>query len=503
MSKEKDHSKGSSALPSQPKALSKNEEENKEWLQRCLDMLPNGECSEDNGEIKATPIFTQTVLDQPRSHLSQYGFLGGISSQLRTSKNGGCERSKPSSCLPKCCPSGKSINQVENPLAGLVFHYDPFGGDRVGTPCEAAYLASTGEINIRVICAPENIETIKVKKYPFLISRTYACIANVDVEPLHIDESDLTTGRMMKLTAVDENDGSMPLYFHSIFKELVLVESMTPAQLSPLTMRLDSLESVLPPGQTGIKGLLKNTPKEPSKEPKNSSKEESKTKPKKSQHNSQQAAQQEPPQKKSESVKGVDWSLKSIYAGGDTLYLFLRNKENEDAAEQSNSPMIEPTVGRVVALDEAHKYVNTSAEASALTEALLGVIRYQRHVGTRAITSTQEPTISTALLDLCSITIIHRFTSPNWLHRLRAHLAALDYHDSSTGDEDNEGKSKANKIFKEIVNLRVGEALMFAPSAVVGIEAPKTEEGKKIKKGPGEIVKLGVGYLKVIKMTES
>ncbi|KAK3331156.1 hypothetical protein B0H66DRAFT_598651 [Apodospora peruviana] len=70
-------------------------------------------------------------------------------------------------------------------------------------------------------------------------------------------------------------------------------------------------------------------------------------------------------------------------------------------------------VGRVVALDEAHKYMNELAECQTLTENLLSTIRLQRHLGARVLIATQEPTISHKLLDLCSVTVVHRFTSPD------------------------------------------------------------------------------------------
>ena len=76
------------------------------------------------------------------------------------------------------------------------------------------------------------------------------------------------------------------------------------------------------------------------------------------------------------------------------------------------------TTGRVIALDEAHKYMNASSEAIMFTETLLATIRLQRHLGARVFISTQEPTISPKLLDLSSSIIVHRFTSPQWLQIL-------------------------------------------------------------------------------------
>jgi hypothetical protein len=133
--------------------------------------------------------------------------------------------------------------------------------------------------------------------------------------------------------------------------------------------------------------------------------------------------------------------------------------------------------------------MNTSAEASTFTNTLLSTVRLQRHLGVRIIISTQEPTISPALLDLSSVTIVHRFTSPEWLHSLKSHLAgvASDLVDSEEGDWDTvrtKGRPTiAGKVFREVVKLRVGEALLFAPAAVI--------EGGPALQG------LGAGFVKI------
>lgn len=146
-------------------------------------------------------------------------------------------------------------------------------------------------------------------------------------------------------------------------------------------------------------------------------------------------------------------------------------------------------VGRVIALDEAHKYMSETASSSTLTDTLLSCIRLQRHLGTRVFISTQEPTISPALLDLCSITIVHRFTSPAWLACLKTHLAAL----SKADDKDDDGlvlRISPNVVFDRIVKLRVGEALVFCPSAVIGVVLSDNPYGLQLNK-------LGTGYMKV------
>lgn len=52
--------------------------------------------------------------------------------------------------------------------------------------------------------------------------------------------------------------------------------------------------------------------------------------------------------------------------------------------------------------------------------------------------------------------IIHRFSSPEWFDVIRKHV--------SIGDTD---KTSLENLFRRITNLRVGEAVLFAPSAIL------------------------------------
>ena len=109
-------------------------------------------------------------------------------------------------------------------------------------------------------------------------------------------------------------------------------------------------------------------------------------------------------------------------------------------------------------------------------------IRLQRHIATRFIIATQEPTVSPRLLDLCSISIVHRFSSPSWFTTIRGHLGGASEHcvDTTDGDELRPHKSQ---IFKEIASLNVGEALLFAPAAALELKN-------------AQIKRLGLGYIK-------
>lgn len=106
------------------------------------------------------------------------------------------------------------------------------------------------------------------------------------------------------------------------------------------------------------------------------------------------------------------------------------------------------------------QYMIDTPAAKDLNEFLLTVIRQQRHFGARVIISTQEPTISPQLIGLCAIVFIHRFTSPDWFNTLKKYISI------SSNSSDVESSNK--ELFRKILNLRTGEALVFAPTAVLG-----------------------------------
>ncbi|GKU22006.1 unnamed protein product [Fusarium langsethiae] len=354
-------------------------------------------------------------------------------------------------CLLPC-----DANRLPHPLCGLIFHYDTFISDTGGMPCEAAYLSSHKGVKVRVLCAPSNYYNIK---------RIYRSLPNVTVEMLQINQADLNTQRMLDLMAVSSiKGGGLPLYLHIVsrilrdlrikqqrtgatfdyatFKTQVEQQDLTEGQLLPLQQRLDTLESFMVPAQTsGVKSPL------------------------------------------TVGQQGISWELK---AGQLTIVdLSCPCVTAEAACSLFNiclSLFLEQdtTVGRVVALDEAHKYMNDSSDSQTLTESLLSVIRLQRHLGTRVILSTQEPTISPKLLDLCSTVIVHRFTSPAWFMVLKKHLAGVPIEtlkkrrvigsDVNTDLETDEISLSSNldDLMTHIVELRTGEAILFCPSALIG-----------------------------------
>ncbi|PTU20416.1 hypothetical protein P175DRAFT_0502541 [Aspergillus ochraceoroseus IBT 24754] len=102
-----------------------------------------------------------------------------------------------------------------------------------------------------------------------------------------------------------------------------------------------------------------------------------------------------------------------------------------------------PSRAKMIVADEAHKYMTDTPAARELTDTFLNIIRQQRHLGVRTLISTQEPTIFPRLLDLCSITIIHRFTSPEWYKAIRNHVPI----------ENKEGGSNKEKILDGLYDI--------------------------------------------------
>lgn len=165
-----------------------------------MKLLARSDGQQELGDAATTPIFTMPVLEHVKTHtakgsetpFAQYGLLGGqangfpamadskaldpkkeldprvffnITSPSSTFICGsqGSGKSHTLSCLLENSLFPSPANQLRHPLTGLVFHYDTFISDDGGSPCEAAFLSSSKGVKVRVLCAPTNIATIKVR----------------------------------------------------------------------------------------------------------------------------------------------------------------------------------------------------------------------------------------------------------------------------------------------------------------------------------------------------
>lgn len=80
-------------------------------------------------------------------------------------------------------------------------------------------------------------------------------------------------------------------------------------------------------------------------------------------------------------------------------------------------------------------------------------MRERRHLGSRIIISTQEPTLQPKLLELSNVIFVHQFHSRKWFDAMKRHISIQS---GRTGD---------NALFEQITKLRTGEAVVWAPEA--------------------------------------
>jgi DNA helicase HerA-like ATPase len=97
---------------------------------------------------------------------------------------------------------------------------------------------------------------------------------------------------------------------------------------------------------------------------------------------------------------------------------------------------------KLVVFDEAHKYITESDLIGQVVE----TIREMRHQATSVILASQDPlSVPRAVIELTSLLILHRMTSPQWLKHLKGAISALD------------GLSEGH-----LASLGPGEALVWA-----------------------------------------
>ena len=180
----------------------------------------------------------------------------------------GSGKSYTLSCiLENCLLQSPLIGNVAKPLAGIVFHYDPYAMD---SACEAAFLCS--DMPVKIITTPSNIWNRRK-----LYANALQDEVNVKVLPLTLHEQDLNAQRMLRLMAVNEKEGTIPLYMEvviSILKTMAIEAQGTvdfkyktflrrigdadfsPDQRRPLQLRLNLLESFLRTKKKGEKSQV-------------------------------------------------------------------------------------------------------------------------------------------------------------------------------------------------------------------------------------------------------
>lgn len=77
---------------------------------------------------------------------------------------------------------------------------------------------------------------------------------------------------------------------------------------------------------------------------------------------------------------------------------------------------------KFIVFDEAHKYMNNKDLVSSITEA----IREMRHRGVSVMIASQDPmSLPTDIIELSSIVVMHRFSSPAWVKHVQKAITPL------------------------------------------------------------------------------
>ncbi|KAE8143147.1 hypothetical protein BDV38DRAFT_277174 [Aspergillus pseudotamarii] len=339
----------------------------------------------------------------------------------------GSGKSHTTSCITENCSLPLPIlGALKRPLSTLVLNFNEHSSNVGAQPCEAAFLSSVlpewskhgFSIPVRVLLPSSNFYSLKIM---------YCQIPNVEVQPFKLKPHHLNISTMLSLMSMGNGD-QMPLYMSQVTRVLreIAIENkggtfdyldfrrrledlnLNRMQTPFLHQRLDLLDSYL-----DLKG----------------------------EHNGDYFTDG--------GITILDLSCPFMDQATTCLLfriaidLFLH---------------AHPSRGKMIVADEAHKYMSETPAAKDLTETFLNIIRQQRHLGVRTVISTEEPTISPRLIDLCSMTIIHRFTSPEWYRTIKKHVTIDDESNNNNAEECLDG-------LHEIARLRTGEAWVFAPSA--------------------------------------
>ncbi|TBU49055.1 hypothetical protein BD309DRAFT_883325 [Dichomitus squalens] len=407
---------------------------------QLLNLEPSIEDATDEHEVITAPLLTRGAYEAAGMALkkSQYGVLGSVSAICE--KGGSYKPHDPRLYVNTNAPfsaivcgvqgSGKShtvsvllenmlvsgcaaIGNSHKTLSGLVLHFGEGGSGSL--PCEAAFI---GQSRIEGACPPK-VKVYVSRSSIHTMRRVYSVLGdNVSLEPLQFSESELDAQAILSMMAIGTSE-SAPLYMHRVLSILRdLGERFTYAQfLKQIEIAKKEMNAMQTNALDQRLVLLKTY------------------------------------------VDGSAAKSKTRFGPGQLTIIDL------------SDPFIDPPMacalfeivtrlfvradvgtGKVLVVDEAHKYLSSNRSFTGLTKALTELTRQQRHLAMRVIISTQEPTVlPPVLIDLCSIAILHRFSSPAWWEAIIKRVSA-DF-----SDED---------AFDHVVKLKTGEAIILAPSGL-------------------------------------
>jgi hypothetical protein len=338
----------------------------------------------------------------------------------------GSGKSHTLSCvLENCLIPCLNVVTLKQPMSALVLHFD----QSPTNVCEATGLIEPSPIYRGLPCLPKEkmIVLVSPNNCPL---RTAYYHGYCDVRPLLFPWNSLSAGHIKKIMRI--SDGENQLYISSMlqlisdyqredkipefeqFKKEVLKLCNVQGQSGPLLQRFRLLENM-------VRDSTKN--------------------------------------------ERLAANSMDLYAAcrPETLVVVdltdpMMDKESANGifqvlVEQYRTMSIIPKCGKLLALDEAHKFMD-GASTDGLSSAIVDVARTMRHDEMRIAISTQNPkALASELIDLVSTCVMHSFHSKDWFQHLSNKLSLK---------EEN---------FELIQQLKRGEGLMFCSRASLSDKA--------------------------------
>lgn len=283
------------------------------------------------------------------------------------------------------------VNKLPAPMAGVIFHYSDsmdyapeftsmiYPNDEAGqlAKLKAEYGAEAGSVKDVLLLAPESQVENRIAEYP-----------GIEVHPIGFDSSELSVKDWMFLLGATGNDSTYikelkqimkanrnDMSLENIRKGVNDSNHFSTSQRSLATQRLDFADEYINDG-TKLSQYLRPG-------------------------------------------RLIIVDLRDEFIEKDeALGLFVVMLNIFSGVMQVNGKAF----NKFIVFDEAHKYMNNKELVDSITTA----IREMRHKGVSVMIASQDPmSLPTEIIELSSIVIMHKFSSPAWVKHVQKAITAL------------------------------------------------------------------------------
>lgn len=276
-----------------------------------------------------------------------------------------------------------ALNRLPNPLAAVVFHYS---SDSSYAPEFASMAEENGDVNAIAALAKEYqahaspLPEVRLLAPPALLADRRAEFPALDVHPLYLGADELRLDDWKLLMGLESGDQMYSKSMTALFRELrrdlsveALAEGIKRSAMSPSQKRLAAtrLDFARPYVTEAGRASDHLTPGR---------------------------------------LLIVDLRDELIESD-EALSLFMILLGSFGQATWEGRPF-----NKLIVFDEAHKYMGNPR----LTARIVETVREMRHRGTTVVLASQNPpSVPREIIELSTVLIAHRFTSPQWLDHIR------------------------------------------------------------------------------------